>query len=126
MPPTIDTMKLCANFLFIFWTLTVIRSENKILDKSMLEIDHDIKIFENDTESNENINHTDSMKMKNEENIRNPIQNYLKSNLDVFNPQKIELFLNMEGDNISNVCYEKLNRYLIGLREGESWAIKSK
>ncbi|EEB16760.1 hypothetical protein Phum_PHUM435200 [Pediculus humanus corporis] len=90
----------------------------------MLEIDHDIKIFENDTESNENINNTDSMKMKNEENIRNPIQNYLKSNLDVFNPQKIELFLYMEGDNISNVCYEKLNRYLIGLREGESWAIK--
>ena len=126
MPPTIDTMKLCANFLFIFWTLTVIRSENKIIDKSMLEIDHDIKIFENDTDWNENINNTDSMKMKNEENIRNPIQNYLKSNLDVFNPQKIELFLYMEGDNISNVCYEKLNRYLIGLREGESWAIKSK
>ncbi|KAK6631781.1 hypothetical protein RUM43_013845 [Polyplax serrata] len=53
-------------------------------------------------------------------------RHYLESILNVFSAKKVNLFLREKGSTISPMCTDKLNAYMLGLRNNQTWALKSK
>lgn len=50
----------------------------------------------------------------------------LRSQLDVFYPKKLQMFLQKNSSAISNSCRSSMLTYFKGLKDSEFWALKSK
>lgn len=137
-------MKWCVSLVFILTlsTLSAIAAVNQNQSSQERNVQEDeSKIFENDFGSIQQTSELfgefreeekkDAVRIMSRKETPDNLTGesmpfFLKSTLDVFNPHKLDSFLKEKGSEVSDVCSKKLAQYLTGLKEGQSWAVKSK
>lgn len=116
-------VRWCVFFALFCWTIT--NCEKITENKDQLEIrpisGDDVNQTDKDVYTAINEANATVTNLENEENFY-----LLKSKLDIYNPVRLGNYLKNNASGISDSCAQDMITYLEGLKDGKTWAVKSK